>query len=62
MAYIKTTMLLIAGQALWVSGLFAAQPTIADARKFLEDAEQRLLVLANEAQQASWVQENFITS
>src|ERR1017187_5042884 len=62
MASIKTTMLLIAGQALWVTGLLAAQPTVQDAKKFLEDAEQRLLVLANEAQQASWVQENFITS
>ena len=62
MASIKTTLLLIAGQALWFPGLFAAQPTIADARKFLEDAEQRLLVLSDEAQQASWVQENFITS
>jgi peptidyl-dipeptidase A len=62
MTSIRKTMLLIAGQALWLPGLFAAQPTIADARKFLEDAEQRLFVLANEAQQASWVQENFITS
>ena len=62
MASITKTMLLIAGQALWVPGLFAAQSTVQDARKFLEDAEQRLLVLANEAQQASWVQENFITS
>jgi len=62
MASIRKTMLLIAGQALWVTGLLAAQPTVDDAKKFLEDAEQRLLVLANEAQQASWVQENFITS
>ena len=62
MASIKKTMLLIAGQALWATGLFAAQPTVQDAKKFLDDAEQRLLVLANEAQQASWVQENFITS
>src|ERR1035438_1112875 len=62
MASITKTILLIAGQALWVPGLFAAQSTVQDARKFLEDAEQRLLVLANEAQQASWVQENFITS
>jgi peptidyl-dipeptidase A len=62
MAFIKTTILLIAGQALLVPGLFAGQPTTQDARKFLNDAEQRLLVLANEAQQASWVQENFITS
>ena len=62
MASMKKTMLLIAGQALWVTGLLAAQPTVQDAKKFLDDAEQRLLVLANEAQQASWVQENFITS
>ncbi|MGA2038056.1 MAG: M2 family metallopeptidase [Bryobacteraceae bacterium] len=62
MAFVKSTTLLIAGQALWVGGLFAAQPTIADARKFMDDAEQRLLVLSNEAQQASWVEENFITS
>jgi peptidyl-dipeptidase A len=62
MASIGKTTLWIAGQALWVTGLFAAQPTVQDATKFIEDAEQRLLVLGNEAQQASWVQENFITS
>jgi len=62
MASIKKTVLLIAGQALWVSGLLAAQPAVQDARKFLDDAERRLLVLSNEAQQATWVQENFITS
>jgi peptidyl-dipeptidase A len=54
-------MLLIAGQALLAPGLFAAPPTVQDARKFLDDAEQRLLDLSNEAQQASWVEENFIT-
>ncbi|HEY1219960.1 MAG TPA: M2 family metallopeptidase [Bryobacteraceae bacterium] len=62
MASIKRTVLLVAVQALLTPGLFAAQPTVQDARKFLDDAEQRLLVLANESQQASWVQENFITS
>jgi peptidyl-dipeptidase A len=62
MASIGKTTLWIAGQALFVSGLFAAQPTVQDATKFIEDAEHRLLVLGNEAQQASWVQENFITS
>jgi peptidyl-dipeptidase A len=61
MVSIKKTIALIAGQALWLPGLFAAQPTIEDARKFLDDAERRLLVLSNEASQANWVQENFIT-
>src|SRR5271157_3541916 len=61
MASIGKMTLWIAGPALCVTSLFAAQPTVEDARKFLDDAEQRLLVLGNEAQQASWVQENFIT-
>ncbi len=62
MASIQRTMLLVGAQVLMAPGLFAAQPTVQDARKFLDDAEQRLLVLANESQQASWVQDNFITS
>lgn len=36
-------------------------PTVEEARKFLAEAESRLLLLNNEAQQASWVQSNFIT-
>ena len=32
-----------------------------EAKKFLNDAEQRLLKIANEAQRASWIQSNFIT-
>ena len=32
-----------------------------EAEKFLNDAEQRLLKIANEAQRASWIQSNFIT-
>ncbi len=38
-----------------------AQPTVDDARKFLADAETRLLALDVEDQQADWVHENFIT-
>jgi peptidyl-dipeptidase A len=38
-----------------------AAPTVADAKKFLDDANARLLQLTNEAGQASWVQSNFIT-
>lgn len=38
-----------------------AEPTVEDARKFLADAETRLLALDVEDQQADWVHENFIT-
>lgn len=38
-----------------------AAPGVDEARKFLEDAETRLLALANEAGRAQWVQSNFIT-
>ena len=37
------------------------QPSVEEARKFIDEAETRLLVLANEAGQAAWVQSNFIT-
>jgi len=36
-------------------------PTVADAQKFIEDAESRIFDLINKAQRATWVQENFIT-
>jgi len=39
----------------------AAQPTVEEARKLLDEAQKRLLDLAIEAGRASWVQENFIT-
>jgi peptidyl-dipeptidase A len=38
-----------------------AAPSVADAKKFVDDANARLLQLTNEAGQASWVQSNFIT-
>jgi peptidyl-dipeptidase A len=41
--------------------LFAATPSVQDAKKFLDDAEQKLDKLGVEAGRASWVQENFIT-
>src|ERR1044071_6301854 len=43
------------------SRFLSAQPTVADAKKFLDEAEAKMLKLANEAGQAQWVQENFIT-
>jgi peptidyl-dipeptidase A len=36
-------------------------PTVEDARKFLDEAQKRLLDLSIEGQRAQWVQENFIT-
>src|SRR5271163_1444604 len=39
----------------------AASPTVQDARKFLDDAEPRLLALGTEASHADWIRENFIT-
>ena len=47
--------------ALFAAQVLLGQPTVAEAKKFLDDAEAKLLVLANEAGQATWVQENFIT-
>ena len=36
-------------------------PTVASAKKFLEEVESRYFDLTNKAQRASWVEENFIT-
>ncbi len=38
-----------------------SSPTVADAQKFLDEAEVRYFDLTNKAQRASWVEENFIT-
>ncbi|HEX2222976.1 MAG TPA: M2 family metallopeptidase [Thermoanaerobaculia bacterium] len=39
----------------------SAKPTVDEARKFVEEANRRLLALAIEASEASWVQATFIT-
>ncbi len=63
----KTTSLLLCGFLLFCGFLASAgcnrepQPTVDDARKFLADAEDTLLKLGVEDQQADWVHENFIT-
>ncbi len=41
--------------------LRAAEPTVADARQFVETAETKLLQLTNDAQQADWVKSTYIT-
>jgi peptidyl-dipeptidase A len=38
-----------------------AAPTVEEARKFLDEAQKRLLDLSIDGQRAQWVQENFIT-
>jgi peptidyl-dipeptidase A len=70
----KLQRLLLAGALLLPAVLFAVQaekappkpaagkaPTVADAKAFLDEAEVRLLSLANDAGRASWVQSTFIT-
>jgi peptidyl-dipeptidase A len=47
--------------ALFAAQVLLAQPTVAEAKKFLDDAEAKLYTLAHEAGQATWVQQNFIT-
>jgi len=55
MGGMKTLVLLFA------PALFAATPTVDDARKFLDQAEKNLLTLSTEASRADWVRANFIT-
>ena len=49
------------GAVLLGSCLFAASPTIEDARRFLDDAERNLLALSVDSDHADWVRANFIT-
>jgi peptidyl-dipeptidase A len=39
----------------------AAKPTVEEARKFLDEAQKRLMALSIEGGRAAWVQSNFIT-
>jgi len=42
-------------------GLAVKPPTADEARRFVEDAEKKLLILNNRNQRADWVESNFIT-
>jgi peptidyl-dipeptidase A len=55
------TFRLSAALALFAAGLFAAAPTVPEAKKFLDDAEKKLFALGYEAGQASWIQSTYIT-
>jgi len=41
--------------------LWAAEPTVAEAKKFLDEADKRLFDLSLENNQASWIQATYIT-
>ncbi|HTD43303.1 MAG TPA: M2 family metallopeptidase [Bryobacteraceae bacterium] len=55
------TLRLSAALALFAAALFAAVPTVQEAKKFLDDAEKKLFALGYEAGQASWIQSTYIT-
>jgi peptidyl-dipeptidase A len=55
------TLRLSAALALFAAALFAAGPTVQEAKKFLDDAEKNLFALGYEAGQASWIQSTYIT-
>ena len=55
------TFRLSAVLAVFAAGLFAAPPTVQEAKKFLDDAEKKLFALGYEAGQASWIQSTYIT-
>src|SRR5258706_1967021 len=46
---------------LFVGLLSGAQPTVQEAKKFLDDANKKQFDLSQEASQASWVQSTYIT-
>src|SRR5579863_10097383 len=56
----KTLRLLTALEAC-TAGLFAAEPTVAEAKQFLDTAEKRLFDLSLESNQAEWIQSTYIT-
>jgi len=52
----KTLLLLACTVSVW-----AAEPSVADAKKFLDDADKRLFDLSLEMNQAQWIQATYIT-
>src|SRR6204780_425035 len=55
------TLRLLTALVACTAGLFAAEPTVAEAKTFLDNAEKRLFDLSLDANQASWVQSTYIT-
>src|ERR1700726_1417946 len=52
----RTLLLVVLAGSVWAAG-----PSAADARKFLDDADKRLFDLSLEANQAQWIQSTYIT-
>ena len=55
------TLRLLAALVACAVGVWAAGPTVAEARNFLDNAEKKLFDLSLEANQAGWVQSTYIT-
>ncbi len=54
------SVLIIASIITW-NAFAAGPPTVQEAKKFLDDAEEKILVLSTEASHADWIRANFIT-
>src|ERR1700726_1499576 len=55
------TLRLLTALVACTAGLFAAEPTVAEAKAFLDNAEKKLFDLSLDANQASWIQSTYIT-
>ena len=55
------TLRLLTALVACTAGLFAAEPTVAEAKTFLDNAEKKIFDLSLDANQASWVQSTHIT-
>src|SRR6202051_2299416 len=55
------TLRLLTALVACTAGIFAAEPTVAEAKTFLDNAEKKLFDLSLEANQAGWVQSTYIT-
>src|SRR5258705_9019146 len=56
-----TTLRLLAVLLAFAASILAAEPTVAEAKKFLDTADKKLFDLSLEANQASWIQATYIT-
>src|SRR6202051_2378126 len=55
------TLGLVAMLGACAAGVWAAEATVAEAKKFLDDADKKLFDLSLDSNQASWVQSTYIT-
>src|SRR6202051_2326570 len=55
------TLGLVAMLGACAAGVWAAEATVAEAKKFLDDADKKLFDLSLDSNQASWIQSTYIT-